>query len=220
MKKINLVKYGFVRWPEEDFSDDGNHFICFRAGKAVRVSKLVAKGQAYLSISSDVGRDTLPYEVYSKLPHYRDAEWRWNGVSVEDLTDNDLWDFYTACVEYEKEYLEAEAALEYPSIEALKEKTLEIRKLRETELKVLETLLSDHVTEVACAVSKWEWTNLQDYLKNLRAEIDRLDPDTLPKTKYKTKNSLDFVKPEYGVKSSYYYEYCFELINRACKVLD
>lgn len=24
MNRINLIKYGFVRWPEEDFSDDGN----------------------------------------------------------------------------------------------------------------------------------------------------------------------------------------------------
>lgn len=24
MTRINLVKYGFIRFPEEDFSDDGN----------------------------------------------------------------------------------------------------------------------------------------------------------------------------------------------------
>jgi hypothetical protein len=87
MKRINLVKYGFVRWPEEDFNDDGNNFTCYRAGKAVVVSKLVSDGQAYLSCGSDVGNHTLPYEIYSKLPNYNNAQWKYNGVSVEDLTE-------------------------------------------------------------------------------------------------------------------------------------
>ena len=102
MKRINLTKYGFVRWPGEDFSDDGNRFQCYRAGKKVRASKLVSDGQAYLSCSSDVGNYTLPYEVYSKLPHYNAAQWKYNGVSVEDLTEQDLIDWYNACVEFEK----------------------------------------------------------------------------------------------------------------------
>ena len=72
MKRIVMAKYGFERWPEKDFTDDSSRYVCYRAGKAIRVSKLIADGQAYLSISSDVGRGTLPYEVYSKLPHYHD----------------------------------------------------------------------------------------------------------------------------------------------------
>ena len=68
MKKVMLAKFGFVRWPEEDFSDDGNYFSCYRAGKAVRVSKLVADGQVYLSIDSSCGKGTVPYEVYIALP--------------------------------------------------------------------------------------------------------------------------------------------------------
>ena len=107
MQRINLTKYGFVRWPEKDCSDDGNRFTCYRAGKKVRVSKLVSEGCAYLSIESSVGNGTLPYDVYSKLPHYHEATWAYNGVSVACLTDNSLKAFYNACVAYEKEYEEA-----------------------------------------------------------------------------------------------------------------
>ena len=49
MQRINLTKYGFIRDREEDFSDDGNRFQGYRVGKRVRVSKLVADGDAYIS---------------------------------------------------------------------------------------------------------------------------------------------------------------------------
>ena len=80
MKKIVMTKYGFVRWPEKDFSDDGNRFTCYRVGESTRVSKLVSDGRAYLSIESSCGKGTLPYEHYSTLPHYNKACWMYNGV--------------------------------------------------------------------------------------------------------------------------------------------
>ena len=55
MKKIMMNKYGFVRWPEEDFSDDGNRFYCYKVGNRVRVSKLVSDGVAYISARVDRG---------------------------------------------------------------------------------------------------------------------------------------------------------------------
>ena len=58
MKRIELVKYGFIRSPEDDFSDDGNRFTCYRVGK-VRVSKLISHGDAF--ISARIDDYILPY---------------------------------------------------------------------------------------------------------------------------------------------------------------
>lgn len=54
--RINLKRYGFVRAPEEDFSDDGNRFTCYyydpkhEGDKRFRTSKLVSNGDAYISV--------------------------------------------------------------------------------------------------------------------------------------------------------------------------
>ena len=111
MQRINLTKYGFIRDREEDFSDDGNRFQGYRVGKRVRVSKHVYNGDVYLSIDTCLGDRYLPYTVYSKLPHYKPAAWNYNGVSVATLTDDDLRNFYNACIAYEQEYENAIANL-------------------------------------------------------------------------------------------------------------
>lgn len=80
MTRLNLTKYGFIRFPEEDFSDDGNRFTCYRFSDTnSHISKLVSDGQAYLSAHVN---GQLPYEVYSKLPYYQAATWEYNGVSL------------------------------------------------------------------------------------------------------------------------------------------
>lgn len=196
MKRIMMAKYGFERWPEKDFTDDSSRFTCYRAGKAVRVSKLISDGQAYLSISSDVGKGTLPYETYSKLPHYHDAMQRWDGVPAAGLTDKDLQDFYTACVEYEKEYLAAEAALVYPTLEEIKAQAQKVYALRYTELNKVGQLFAACGIEAAAKLSKWEWNRLQEYVNYLLQEVGQYNPDTFPQTIVGTARSFDFVKPD------------------------
>ena len=46
MERINLTKFGFVRSPQDDFSDDGSRFTCYRRPgvEKVRISKLVSGG--------------------------------------------------------------------------------------------------------------------------------------------------------------------------------
>ena len=45
-----MEKYGFQRSAADDFSDDGNRFICYSAFNGqVRVSKLVRDGEAYIA---------------------------------------------------------------------------------------------------------------------------------------------------------------------------
>ena len=129
MERINLTKFGFVRSKEDDFSDDGNRFICYKIGK-IRVSKLVSDGRAYIAGSMDDNK--LAYEVYSKLPHYNDL-YKLNGVDTSSITEEDLQDLYTTCVEYEKEYEAAVKTIVYPTQEELDEQRLKIENLRKAE---------------------------------------------------------------------------------------
>ena len=209
MKRINLTKYGFVRWPEEDFSDDGNRFQCYRAGKKVRASKLVSEGQAYLSCSSDVGNYTLPYEVYSKLPHYSAAQWKYNGVSVEDLTEQDLIDWYNACVEFEKEYEEAEANIVYPTLEEITVQCERITAKAEAEYKQASQLVVNAVLDGTIVnLSDYEIKELKSSLATLKNAVNNYDPTTYPQRVYRKSSSFDFVKPTYCylVHKSWYLE--------------
>lgn len=216
MKRIVMTKYGFERWPERDFTDDSSRYVCYRAGKAVRVSKLISDGQAYLSISSDCGRGTLPHETYSKLPHYHDAAWRWNGVPAAGLTDKDLQDFYNACVEYEKEYLAAEAALVYPTLEEIREKAVKITAKSLLELSWAEMLLSKYCLEAAAKFSPYEWKQVQEYIKHLQADVCRFNPEAFPETIVGKSYSFDFVKPEYNMEESYWFKYLKDLFQKYC----
>ena len=216
MKKIVMTKYGFVRWPEEDFSDDGNRFICYRAGKNVRVSKLISDGQAYLSADSSVGNGTLPYDIYSKLPHYRTASWKWNGVSVDGLTEQDLIDFYNACLAYEQEYEAAEASIVYPTLEEIKEKAVKVTAKSLVELSKVEMLLKNYGIEAAANFSPYEWKTVQEYTKNLMADVKRFNPETFPQTAVGKSGSFDFVKPDTYMEESYWFKHLKELFEKYC----
>ena len=196
MKKVNLTKYGFIRWPEEDFSDDGNRFTCYRAGKAVRVSKLVSDGQIYLSIDSECGNGTLPYEVYSKLPYYKEATWSYNGVSVEDLTEEDIQTFYEACISYEQAYLKEEANIKYPTLDEIKEQCKKIMIKTMKELDEIENILTrDRLVEVAIKFSEYDWRELQRGLNQLTGKMASIGKD-YPAKIYKTAYSFNFVRPD------------------------
>lgn len=213
MKRVNLVKYGFVRWPEEDFSDDGNRFQCYRVGKAVRVSKLVAEGEVYLSASEPTG-GKLPYQVYSQLPHYRAANWSLNGVALNPLNDEDLQNFYKACIAYEKEYEEAEANLVYPTLEDIQKKATELYIATMANVKELEKLFNKYIFDAAVRFSPYEWKNCQEYLKNLIREMESLDPETYPQKIVNTAGSFNFMDRKH--KESYYFTYIKELFERYC----
>lgn len=207
MTRINLAKYGFVRWPEEDFSDDGNRFTCYRVGKKIRVSKLVADGEVYLSADSNAGNGTLPYEIYSKLPHYQDSNWKWNGVSQASLTEQDLEDLYNACILYEQEYEEAEAAIVYPSLDELRQQCRLIQAKTMREMAELEKLMGEHAVEAAVKFSEWEWKEVKRYLSEMLNKLNRFNPDKYPEHIYRTSYSFDFMKPTYGEldKPTFYY---------------
>lgn len=205
MIKINLMKYGFVRWPEKDFSDDGNRFTCYKAGKNVRVSKHVSNGSVYLSIDSTVGKGTLPYEVYQKLPHYDAASWKYNGVSIESLTDADIEDFMAACLAYELEYEAAEASIKYPTLEEIQDKAIKLTTKAVLELTEIENLFSKYTVEAAVKFSSYEWKTVQEYLRYLAENVKKFDPETFPPTIVGQQHSFTFVKPDYNMQESYWF---------------
>lgn len=218
MKRINLTKYGFVRWPEEDFHDDGNNFSGFRAGKNVRVSKLVSDGQVYLSISSDnCGNGTLPYEVYSKLPYYNEATWKYNGVAVDSLTDDDLQAFYGACISYEKAYEEAEANIKYPTMEEITEQCKKISLKTLAEIDEIEKIIRvNRLTELAVRFSAYDWEELQECLVNLTKKLSAVDVEAYPARIYKTHRSFNFVSPTNSdlARPNYWYERAMNLFKK------
>lgn len=103
MKRINLVKYGFVRTPDKDFSDDGTRFTAYTVGD-ILVTKAKYADLSFIDARPITSR--LPYVVNSKLPHF-EALGKLNGVKTESLTDKDLIDLYDTCVAYSKEYNDA-----------------------------------------------------------------------------------------------------------------
>jgi hypothetical protein len=206
MTRLNLCKYGFIRWPEEDFSDDGNRFTCYRAGKKIRVSKLISHGQVYLSIDSGIGE--LPYEVYKTLPHYHDAEWKWNGVSLAGLTDEDIKNFYTACVEFGREYEELEAEFKFPTSEEITARASEVKTLRAKEIQEIQDLLAAKLPALLLTASPYQWAEIQRGFKKLLEDYNR-DYSNIRK-----EESVKFCSDNcFALKPSWWYERLKELIN-------
>ena len=102
MEKVNLTKYGFIRTPDEDFSDDGTRFYCYAVG-SVRVSKATGCGMYF--IDGRIDRGELTWEEYSNLPHYK-AIGKLNGIRKDELTEDMLTQLYEDCLAYEHEYAE------------------------------------------------------------------------------------------------------------------
>ena len=212
MTRINLVKYGFVRDAAEDFSDDGSRFQCYRVGR-VRVTKLVADGQAY--IDGDIRDGKLPYEVYRKLPHYPFLG-KLNGVPTAAVTEDDLQELYEACQAYEIEYTNAENSIVYPTLEEIQEKAVKVTAKSLLELSKVESLLSKYAVEAAARFSPYEWKTVQEYVKHMMADVKRFDPETFPQTIVGEQYSFNFVKPEYNMQESYWFTYFRDLFAKYC----
>ena len=145
-KRINLTKYGFKRCPEEDFVDDGQKFQCYKTSddSEMYISKTISDGDIYLS--GHLYKGNLPYNVYQKLDHYDKVLWDLNGISVNDITDEDLKNFYNDCVAYEKEYNDALEKFNSTKNESCKGKTIKesvIRGMSKDEMsKVMENIVA------------------------------------------------------------------------------
>lgn len=211
MMKIQMAKYGFVRWPEEDFTDDGTKFTAYKVGERVRVTKTTYKGEAY--IDGEIHGTKLPYEVYSKLPHYS-AIGKLNGIMIENLIDQDLIDLYNDCLAYEQEYNEAERTIQMPTLEEIKTRCLEIQVKRTAELVDIKHKLADKAIDLALNLSEWRWKDVRHYLVCLSNQLSSFNPETYAPNILNSSRSIGFCKPDCAeLKDSWYYTQMLELIN-------
>lgn len=214
MKRINMKKYGFIRNEGEDFHDDGNNFKGYATGpnSRLRISKLVSDGRVYLS--SDMNGNKLDCTEYSKLPHYKDAVWNYNGIAMDSLIDEDLVNFYNACVEYEKEYIEAESKITFPTIEEIRNQCFIINKIRQQEIKEVEELLQKASLNLFLkGTSGYELRSIRDYYKNLTNRFYNLD--TYPQTIQYSNYGRNFVKDTNpDIQSNWYYKQLVEILEK------
>lgn len=208
MKRINMTKYGFVRWPEQDFSDDGNRFTCYKVGNRVCVSKCTHSGDVW--IDGSIYGTKLPCEVYSKLPHYK-AIGELNGVSTASLTDQDLIDLYNACLAYEQEYTAAENAFELPTKDEIAEQCRKVQAKRKQELDHIGKLLSEKAVVLALRLGEYRWKTVQDYLKSIANKYASYAPEVYVPQALNTEWSFRFCKPDCSeLMDCWYYT---ELVN-------
>lgn len=214
MKKIMMNKYGFIRYEDEDFSDDGNRFICYLTSpnSRLRISKHVSDGQVYLSSSMEGNK--VDYTEYSKLPHYKKATWEYNGTSILGLTDEDMIDFYNACVEYEKEYLEVESKIVFPTLVELRNQCSRINKIRQQEIKEVEDLLQKASLNLFLkGTSDYELRSIRDYYKSLTNRF--YNPDTYPQTVQYSNYGRNFVKDTNpDLQPDWYYKHLVEILTK------
>ena len=214
MKRIELTKYGFIRSKEDDFSDDGNRFTCYKVGK-VRVSKLVSEGEAYISASID--DYLLPYETYSQLPHYRDLD-ALNGISASDITEEDLQKLYEDCISYEKEYDDAYNSIKWPTIEQLRIKAGAYKLAwRECIIK-LEEAIKFNAIALITNLSEYYFKEFQRYYKQVLSNAKQFEnPQEYAERLFKQARSLDFIERDIrrDVDNGFYVTEIYKFIRKA-----
>lgn len=214
MKKVLLAKLGFERDSSQDFEDDGNKFQAYVHPQAprIRVSKLIADGDVYLS--SRIYGD-LTYEEYKQLPHYNQAEWMYNGVSISSLTEQDLIDFRDSVIAYQKEYEEMENSVSRPSDEELENKFNQIQEEAIKCYTEAKKLISDNSIAIFFKSSEYELNKLKRYLTNLKNEADK----KFIKENYKSRNlALYLINSTIkNYQENYYFKSIKEIVEKATK---
>lgn len=211
MERINLKRFGFIRSPEDDFSDDGSRFTCYRLDGCpkIRLSKCVSYGEVYLDADLRDGR--LPYEIYSKLPHYRGLS-RLNGVAISSITEDDLQRLHDDCFEYVREYDEIAARTKYPSVDEIVAKaTAQL----EDDKKAFAALNAVITVEDLLRLSDYQMKNFKNYYTSLKRSAEDDERPERIKYMYGKSSSFDYVREP--VKRSWYYTACLELIEDSKK---
>lgn len=217
MKRINMAKYGFVRDPEADFSDDGNRFTCYKVGEYenLRISKLVSDGNAYLS--ADV-TSNLTYEIYSKLPHYQEATWKYNGVTASELTDADMVNFYKACCAYAQECIDTEYDTKFPTVKEIEErcKLVQDRYRRDYD-EAAELVAKATADGTILSIDNYQIAYIFGYLRNLKAGVDIWEPKTRAPRLVGKAESLKLMEPDYHElrRDSFYVKSIKEYLKKA-----
>lgn len=200
---INLVNVGFVRSQADDFTDDGSRFVCYKVGK-MRVSKCMSCGEAYISAHMGEG-EYLPYDVYSKLPHYNELD-ALNGVEAYRITKEDLINLYNACIAYEREYEEALAQVKtnLPTRDQLKAKQKEINDAYDSYVKEARDLI---LTDKFLSLDESTQRSVLSYFKSMQRYHVK---DSEVESYVGRVQSLDFMKRT--ASKGYYSEYILKAL--------
>lgn len=203
MNKVNLTKYGFVRSPEKDFTDDGNRYSCYRVGKVV-VSKLVKDGVAFISGYIDGG---LPYQVYSKLLHYFELD-KLNGVLISAVTEESIQRLYEACMSYEKEYDDALSKIAYPTFEELQNHADQVNTVYHKLISEIETEIKEKIVKILMVGSEYDFKSLKNYYCSLNHQIITQD---LLVAMLNTSRSISWLTCD---AYTWYYKQCKEILSK------
>ena len=201
MKQLRLAKYGFIRRPEEDFSDDGSRFEVYSVGR-VRVTKLVSEGIVYLS--GRIERGLLNYDQYGKLPHYDQVTWKLNGkCSLDSLVDKDIEEFYYDCVKYEQEYKEVESTIHVPTDEEIASKEAQEKEILDEEKEFVKSIA---LTELF-TLNEWTQKIVLKYAQQImKRKVDK---------EFHRRSDMNRVAyMDHTIEHSFYYDEIKELLKR------
>lgn len=214
MEKINLKKYGLLRSPDDDFSDDGTHFKAYMLGN-IRVTYAIDPDYAFIS-----GRycgDQLYYEEYSKLPHYRAVTDSLNGVDRFHITDEDLRAFVADCAAYQKEYEEAINNLSYPTENELFQAYEKVREARCFEYVQVQKKLEDLGLKIF-NLDDYDLVRLKRNYLDLKAIYDAMQQTSSVEKARQNKGTNNARKYLLGIdfylKPSYTYNDTLELLQK------
>ena len=216
MKRINLTKYGCIRSPEEDFSDDGLRFTGYKVGK-VRVSKTIYSGVGY--ISAGIINNELNYDEYSILPHYKSLS-ALNGIPVEYISDDDLIKLYNNCIAYEKEY--NQKVIELKSLTPSYETAInQIKTINGARKKELDDLVSRFNLLAFANLNIAKKDRFMNYFTSLKLAI-LSDEEIKFRVQYDFKQNAGYIRDKYSEKAfasklqpSYWYTECVNILNVA-----
>lgn len=165
-----LGKYGFVRRPEDDFSDDGNRFrgYVYKNDKGeMPLTYLKADGEVYAAIALHHLND-LSYDEYKNLPSYRDAD-KYNGVPEDSVDVADLAKIAERLID---EYNEAKSKLDRVSNEELKDMCDKLEKAaRDDYNKTIKMLDSISIVKIL-SLNEYKIKRLKDYLNSASRYVD------------------------------------------------
>ena len=203
MKKIELTKYGFVRSKEDDFTDDGTRFTCYRVGN-ILVSKAASRctpGLVFIDADLPWEENGLTYDMFSKLPHYKQLS-RLNGCRLDNISEQDLIQLHDDCVSYEREYNELLEQTKFPTMDELKDAYEKIKAQKVSQLEEANKLLKDNALDVLLKVPDYVLHLIREYYNMLKSQAS-INPNERAQKVFKTRFSFDTIEESKKQKDNY-----------------
>jgi hypothetical protein len=141
-----------------------------------------------------------------------------NGVSVSDITEEDLQKLYEDCISYEKEYDDAYNSIKWPTIDQLRIKAGAYKLAwRECIIK-LEEAIKFNAIALITNLSEYYFKEFQRYYKSVLTTAKAYDdPQKYAEEIYKNPRSMDFMKRDIrrDVDNGFYVSEIYKFIRKA-----